>query len=127
MVMVPACNNDFWYILLYCVLLWGFLVLALLAADPLHRWKESLAGAAVELILISTLSTLSGFAIIQLQTGYLMAVIFQLVGVIISAMAVSRVFQLLTWRRTLLAAVYSLVAYLLTGLILSELLIGSVL
>ena len=125
--MVPACNNDFWYILLYCILLWSLLVLALLAADPRHRWKESLAGAAVELILISTLSTLSGFAIIQLQSGYLMAVFFQLAGVIISAMAVSRVVQLLNWRRTLLAAVYSLVAYLLTGFVLTQLFMSSVL
>lgn len=113
--MIPVCNNELWYMLLYCVLTWGMLVLAFGIADNLHRWKNAMSCALVELVLAAVLSMLSGFAASRLSTGTALTGLFQLVGILASAMAVSRVFQMVSWTRTWLAGVLTVVAYALVG------------
>lgn len=70
-----------------------------------------MVGGLLILVLASVLSMLSGFAANQLQTGVLVSMIFQLAGIFISSMAVSRVLQMLSWPRTWLAAVLVLILY----------------
>ncbi len=113
--MIPPCHNELWFMLLYCVLTWVLLTLAFYVPDSLHRWKSAMACALVELVLAAVLSMLSSYAAAQLGTGFLMAGIFQLAGIMASAMAVSRVFQMLNWPRTWLAGALTVTAYLLVG------------
>lgn len=113
--MISPCYNELWFMLLYCVLTWALLAVAFSVADSLHRWKTAMACALVELVLAAVLSMLSSFAAAQLGTGFIMAGIFQLAGILASAMAVSRVFQMLSWPRTWLAGALTVAAYLLVG------------
>lgn len=117
-VMIPPCNNELFFILLFCVLTFVMLSLAFWLADNLHRWRNAMACGLVELVLASVISMLSAFAAAQLGTGQTMAGLFQLAGLVASAMAVSRVFQMLSWRRTWLAAALVIAGYLLVGQIL---------
>ena len=117
--MIPLCNNELWYVLLYCLLTWLLLALAFYAADALHRWKNAMACALVEMVLAAVLSMLGGFAAAQLGTGLPMAGIFQLVGILASTMAVSRIFQMQNWSRTWLAGALAVVAYALAGQIMA--------
>lgn len=117
--MIPPCNNELWFTLLYCVLTWLGLTLAYWLADSLKRWRNAMACGLTELVLASVLAMLSSIAAAQLGTGLLMSGGFQLVGLIISAMAVSRVFQMQSWPRTWLAAVLVLLVYLLLGWLLA--------
>lgn len=104
--------QEIWVILLYCILSWVAFSLALYLADDVKRKKEAMVGGLLILVLASVLSMLSGFAANQLQTGILMSMIFQLTGIFISSMAVSRVLQMLSWPRTWLAAVLVLILYI---------------
>lgn len=117
--MIPLCHNELWYILLYCLLTWLLLALAFYVVDALHRWKNSMVCALVEMVLAAVLSMLGGFAAAQLGTGLAMAGIFQLVGILASTMAVSRMFQMQNWPRTWLAGALAVVAYALAGQILA--------
>lgn len=103
--------QEIWVILLYCILSWVAFSLALYLADNVKRKKEAMVGGLLILVLASVLSMLSGFAANQLQTGVLVSMIFQLAGIFISSMAVSRVLQMLSWPRTWLAAVLVLILY----------------
>lgn len=103
--------QEIWVILLYCILSWVAFSLALYLADNVKRKKEAMVGGLLILVLASVLSMLSGFAANQLQTGVLVSMIFQLAGIFISSMAISRVLQMLSWPRTWLAAVLVLILY----------------
>lgn len=113
--MIPPCHAELWFMLLYCALTWVLLTLAFYVSDSLHRGKTAMACALVELVLAAVLSMLSSFAAAQLGTAFLMTGIFQMAGILASAMAVSRVFQMLNWPRTWLAGVLAIVAYVLVG------------
>ena len=117
--MILPDSTEIWFVLLYSVLTWLGFSLALFLADPYRRLRVAAVGGLLVLILASVLAMLAGFASEQLQTGEGMTTTFQLVGVGACLMAVSRVTQLLTWPRTWLAAVYGLVAYICSALILS--------
>lgn len=104
--------QEIWVILLYCILSWVAFTLALYLADNVKRKKEAMVGGVLILVLASVLSMLSGFAANQLQTGMVMNMIFQLSGIFVSTMAVSRVLQMLSWPRTWLAAILVLAFYL---------------
>lgn len=104
--------QEIWVILLYCILSWVAFTLALYLADNVKRKKEAMVGGVLILVLASVLSMLSGFAANQLQTGMVMNMIFQLFGIFVSTMAVSRVLQMLSWPRTWLAAILVLAFYL---------------
>lgn len=104
--------QEIWVILLYCILSWVAFTLALYLADNVKRKKEAMVGGVLILVLASVLSMLRGFAANQLQTGMVMNMIFQLFGIFVSTMAVSRVLQMLSWPRTWLAAILVLAFYL---------------
>lgn len=104
--------QEIWVILLYCILSWVAFTLALYLADNVKRKKEAMVGGVLILVLASVLSMLSGFAANQLQTGMVMNMVFQLSGIFVSTMAVSRVLQVLSWPRTWLAAILVLAFYL---------------
>ncbi len=116
--MTTDCNNELWWMLLYCGILWFILSLAFWLADSQRRLKEASISGFVELFLISTLALISGYAAAELQQGMLMTTIFQLAGVLISSIAVSRVIQMLSWTRTWIAALLSMLGYLAAGIAL---------
>lgn len=116
--MTTDCNNELWWMLLYCGILWFILSLAFWLADSQRRLKEASISGFVELFLISTLALISGYAAAALQQGMLMTTIFQLAGVLISSIAVSRVIQMLSWTRTWIAALLSMLGYLAAGIAL---------
>lgn len=115
-------TQEIWFVLLYCLLTWAGFSLALYLADSYRRVRAAGVGGLLVLILASVLSMLSGFAAARLQTGEGMSATFQLVGVVACVMAVSRVCQMLTWGRTWLAAIYGLIAYLCSAMLISWLL-----
>ncbi len=117
--MLPPLIDEMWFILLYCLLLCCVFSLALYLPDNFRRKKEASAGGLLILVLYSVLSMLSGFATEELGAGFMMTSVFQLAGLIICTMAVSRVLQMLSWPRTWIAALLSVSLYLLVSLILS--------
>lgn len=117
--MILPAPYEIWLILVYGILAWIAFALGLYLADNFRRRKEAMAGGLLILVLASVLSMLSGFAAEQLQTGLLMSISFQLAGLFICTMAVSRVTQMLSWPRTWLAAVLALVFYLLAAITVS--------
>lgn len=119
--MITDGDNELWWMLLYCGILWFILSLAFWLADSQRRLKEASISGFVELFLISTLAMISGFAAAELQQGMLVTTIFQLTGVLISSMAVSRVIQMQSWPRTWLAALLSMLGYLAAGVVLFRL------
>lgn len=102
--------------MIYCILTWVAFTGALYLADNLHRPKEAMLGGLLTLVLASVLSMLSSFAAEQLLTSMAMNLTFQLSGILLCAMAVSRVVQMLSWPRTWLAGVLSLLFYTLAAL-----------
>ena len=116
--MIPPCDNSLGAVLLYCVMVWLAFSLALLASGPDRGLKAAALGGFLTLVLSACIAMLAAYAMASLGTGLLMAGSFQLVGVGVCAMAVSRVCQMLSWPRTLLAGFLSVVGYLLAGLIL---------
>ncbi len=121
--MIPDSTNEIGYMLLYCVLMWLVFTLAFWLADNQHRWKDAMVSALLNLVLISVLALLGSYAAVQLGTSMVMTTGFQLVGVLICSMAVSRIGQMLSWPRTLLAAVLNVTGYVVGGLILAWLFI----
>lgn len=117
--MIPDSTNETGYMLLYCVLMWVVFTLAFWLADNQHRWKDAMISALLNLVLVSVLALLSSYAAAQLGTGMIMTTGFQLAGVLICSMAVSRIGQMLSWPRTLLAAVLNVTGYIVGGLILA--------
>ena len=117
--------HGIWFIILYCLFIWGGFALGLLLADPRKRLREACVGGLLVLILSSVLSMLSGFAAEQLETGIGMTMSFQLVGVWACLMASSRVCQMLPWARTWLAAALGLIAYIAVALIAAWIMAGS--
>ncbi|MBR6575917.1 MAG: hypothetical protein IKK73_02175 [Akkermansia sp.] len=109
--------------LLYCVLMWVVFTLAFWLADNQHRWKDAMISALLNLVLVSVLALLGSYAAAQLGTSMTMTTGFQLVGVLICSMAVSRIGQMLSWPRTLLAAMLNVTGYIVGGLILAWLFI----
>ena len=109
--------HGIWFVILYCLFIWGGFALGLLLADPRKRLREACVGGLLVLILSSVLSMLSGFAAEQLETGIGMTMSFQLIGVWVCLMASSRVCQMLSWARTWLAAALGLIAYIAVALI----------
>lgn len=108
---------EIWFVLIYGILAWLSFALGLYLADDLHRKKEAMVGALLILVLASVLSMLAGFAAEQLQTGLLMSMAFQLTGIVLCVMAVSRVTQMLSWPRTWLAALLALIFYILAAVL----------
>lgn len=120
--MVFPDTQEIWFIVLYILLTGAGFTLALYLADPYRRFRAAWVGGLLVLILASVLSMLAVFAATQLQSGPGMLATFQLVGVGACLMAVSRVSQILTWGRTWLAAIYGLMAYIGTAMLISWLL-----
>lgn len=114
--MIPSGIQEIWVVMLYCILTWVAFTGALYLADNLHRPKEAMLGGLLTLVLASVLSMLTSFAAEQLQTGIAMNLSFQLSGILLCTMAVSRVVQMLSWPRTWLAGVLSLLFYTLAAL-----------
>lgn len=102
--------------MLYCILTWVAFSGAIYLADNLRRPKEAMLGGLLALVLASVLSMLTSFAAEQLQTPLAMNLAFQLSGILLCTMAVSRVVQMLSWPRTWLAGVLSLLFYTLAAL-----------
>lgn len=102
--------------MLYCILTWVAFSGALYLADNLRRPKEAMLGGLLALVLASVLSMLTSFAAEQLQTGIAMNLSFQLSGILLCTMAVSRVVQMLSWPRTWLVGVLSLLFYTFAAL-----------
>ncbi len=115
--MVPSGFHEIWLILLFCILTWVGFSVALYLADRFRRKKEAMVGGLLTLLLSSVLAMLSGFAAAFLDTGLMVAMLFQLCGLFISAMAVSRVLQMLSWPRTWLAGLLCLLFYLLVSMV----------
>lgn len=116
--------HGIWFVIFYCLFIWGGFALALFLADSRKRLREACVGALLVLILSSVLSMLSGFAAEQLETGIGMTMSFQLVGVWACLMAASRVCQMLPWSRTWLAAALGLIAYIVVALIFAWIMAG---
>ena len=116
--MIPGGINEIWFVLIYSALTWAAFSLGLYLADNLHRKKEAMLGGLLLVVLASVLAMLSSFAALELGTGLEMSTIFLMSGITLCSMAVSRVCQMLSWPRTFLAAVYSVVGYVLVSLIL---------
>lgn len=114
--MIPSGIQEIWVVMLYCILTWVAFSGALYLADNLRRPKEAMLGGLLALVLASVLSMLTSFAAEQLQTPLAMNLTFQLSGILLSIMAVSRVVQMLSWPRTWLAGVLSLLFYTLAAL-----------
>ena len=121
--MIPDSSNEIGYMLFYCVLMWVVFTLAFWLADNQHRWKDAMISAMLNLVLVSVLALLGSYAAAQLGTSMTMTTGFQLAGVLICSMAVSRIGQMLSWPRTLLAAVLNVTGYIVGGLILAWLFI----
>lgn len=116
--MIPSGMQEIGVIMLYCVLTWVAFTLALRLPDNQRRWKEAMLGGMLTLVLASVLSMLTSFAAEQLQTGMVMNLSFQLAGILLCAMAVSRVVQLLSWARTWLVGILALLFYSLAGVLI---------
>jgi len=104
--------------MLYCILSWVAFSGALYLADNLRRPKEAMLGGLLTLVLASVLSMLTSFAAEQLLTGMAMNISFQLAGILLCSMAVSRVMQMLSWPRTWLVGLLSLIFYSVMGILL---------
>lgn len=116
--MIPSGIQEIWVVMLYCILTWVAFSGALYLADNLRRPKEAMLGGLLALVLASVLSMLTSFAAEQLQTPLAMNLSFQLSGILLCIMAVSRVVQMLSWPRTWLAGVLSLLFYTLAALLI---------
>jgi len=114
--MIPSGIQEIWVVMIYCILTWVAFSGSLYLADNLRRPKEAMLGGLLALVLASVLSMLTSFAAEQLQTPLAMNLTFQLSGILLSIMAVSRVVQMLSWPRTWLAGVLSLLFYTLAAL-----------
>ncbi len=104
--------------MIYCILTWVAFTGALYLADNLRRPKEAMLGGLLTLVLASVLSMLTSFAAEQLMTGMAMNLTFQLSGILLCAMAVSRVVQMLSWPRTWLVGALSLIFYTIVAILL---------
>lgn len=104
--------------MLYCILTWVAFSGALFLPDNLRRAKEAMLGGLMTLVLASVLSLLASFAAEQLQTGVGMNLTFQLSGILLCSMAVSRVVQMLSWPRTWLVGVLALIFYTIMAILL---------
>ena len=116
--MIPDSTNEIGYMLLYCVLMWVVFTLAFWLADNQHRWKDAMISALLNLVLISVLALLGSYAAAQLGTSMTMTTGFQLAGVLICSMVVSRIGQMLSWPRTWLVGLLSLIFYSVMGILL---------
>ncbi len=116
--MIPSGIQEIWVVMLYCVLAWAAFSAALYLADNWQRPKEAMLGGLLVLVLASVISMLTSFAAEQLLTGMAMNLTFQLSGIMLCAMAVSRVVQQLSWPRTWLAGVLSLLFYSIIAVLL---------
>lgn len=116
--MIPSGIQEIWVVMLYCVLTWAAFSGALYLADNWRRPKEAMLGGLLVLVLASVISMLTSFAAEQLLTGMSMNLTFQLSGIMLCAMAVSRVVQQLSWPRTWLAGVLSLLFYSIIAVLL---------
>ena len=116
--MIPSGIQEIWVVMLYCILTWVAFSGALYLADNLRRPKEAMLGGLLILVLASVLSMLTSFAAEQLQTGIAMNLTFQLTGILLCAMAVSRVMQMLSWPRTWLVGLFALFFYTLSGVLI---------
>lgn len=120
--MSPSVFREIWIILLFCLLTWSGFSAALYLADTFRRKKEALVGGALMVLLSSVLGMLAGFAAAFLQAGLIISTLFQLSGIFLCTMAVSRVLQMLTWPRTwligLLGLLFYIFCFLLVGWIL---------
>lgn len=121
--MIPVCNNEMWYVVLYCALSWLLFSLAFWLADRQKRKKEAMVAGLLNLVLVSVLNMLGTFALETMQSGVEMAAGFQIAGVLICSMAVSRVLQMQGWLRTWLAGLLAMLGYLLCGVILAWLML----
>ena len=113
--MFPTQAQEIWITLLYCILTWVAFAAAYYLADPLHRRKEAMIGGLIAFMAVSILMMLAGYASVFMGVGLLMSLIFQLCGVLLSTMAVSRVVQMLSWPRTWLAGGLALFFYLIVS------------
>lgn len=116
--MIPSGIQEIWVVMLYCILAWVAFAGALYLADNLRRPKEAMLGGLLTLVLASVLSMLTSFAAEQLLTGMVMNLTFQLTGILLCSMAVSRVMQMLSWPRTWLVGLLSLIFYSVMGILL---------
>lgn len=117
--MLPVCNNELWSVVLYCALSWVMFSLALYLPDALNRKKEAMVGALLIMVLVAVLALLSGLVTAPLNSGIMMNAVFMIAGTAACTMAVSRVFQQLSWARTWLAGGLGVLGYLLTGIVLA--------
>lgn len=115
--MIPPLQHEIWYILLYCTLVWLTFSISFWLVDSQRRIKVAAVAGLLNLILVSVLSMLAGFAAEQLGTGMLMTSSFQIVGLLACTIAVSRLCQMLSWPRTFLVALIAAAAYILSGMI----------
>ena len=115
--MSPTAFREIWIILLFCLLTWGGFSAALYLPDTFKRKKEALVGGALMVLLSSVLGMLAGFAAAFLQAGLIISTLFQLSGIFLCTMAVSRVLQMLTWPRTWLTGLLGLLFYILCFLL----------
>lgn len=113
--MFPTHAQEIWITLLYCVLTWVAFSAAYYLADTLHRRKEAMIGGLIAFMAVSILMMLAGYASVFMGVGVLMSLIFQLCGILLSTMAVSRVVQMLPWPRTWLVGGLALFFYLIVS------------
>lgn len=116
--MIPSGIQEIWVVMIYCILTWVAFTGALYLADNLHRPKEAMLGGLLTLVLASVLSMLASFAVEQLLTSMAMNLTFQLSGILLCAMAVSRVVQMLSWPRAWLVGVLALIFYTTASILL---------
>ena len=116
--MLPPCNNELWFILLYCLISWLFFSLALYVADSFRRAGTAMAGGFLTLVTTASIATLAAYAAAELRTSLEMTGALQVVGVAACSLAVSRVCQLQSWGRTLVSVLLSVLGYLLSGILL---------
>ena len=107
--------QQFWFALLYSLLTWVAFSLACYLADDLRRRKPAMFAGLLALICAAVIVLLAGYAAIVMQTGMLMSLIFQICGILLSVMSVSRVVQMLSWPRTWLAGGLALFFYLIVS------------
>ena len=115
--MLASPLQQFWFALLYSLLTWVAFSLACYLADDLRRRKPAMFAGLLALICAAVIVLLAGYAAIVMQTGMLMSLIFQICGILLSVMSVSRVVQMLSWKRTWLAGILALFFYLLASAI----------
>lgn len=123
--MIPSGLQEIWVVMLYCILTWAAFSISLYLADNLRRIKEAVLGGLLALVLASVLSMLSSFAAEQLLTSISMNLAFMLSGVLLCTMAVSRVMQMLSWPRTWLVGILSLLFYIIVSILIGWLLVPS--